>query len=86
MAIEAEADCVFISGPLWMRLWNAVFPAFNPRLPLGEIHQIHGKGVGQREVFMTLNQEIQASRLIAGLTWGATVPGPVGRPTSMRRT
>ena len=24
----------------------------------------------QREVFMTLNQEIQASRLIAGLTWG----------------
>ena len=70
VAIEAEADCVFTSGPPWMRAMEHRFSVLLMQLPLGEIHQIHGKGVGQREVFMTLNQEIQASRLIAGLTWG----------------
>lgn len=42
---------------------------YNPSLPLGEIHQIHGKPPYEREVFMTLNPETEASRLIAGLTW-----------------
>lgn len=71
MAIEAEADCVFYIGASVDEGYGTpFFRAFNLHLPLGEIHQIHGKGVGQREVFMTLNQEIQASRLIAGLTWG----------------
>ena len=71
MAIEAQAACVFYIGASVDEGYGTpFFRAFNPRLPLGEIHQIHGKGVGQREVFMTLNQEIQASRLIAGLTWG----------------
>ena len=40
-------------------------------LPIGPVHQIHGEGSGQREVFFTLNEEIPASRLICGLTWGA---------------
>ena len=71
VAIEAEADCVFYIGASVDEGYGTpFFRAFNLHLPLGEIHQIHGKGVGQREVFMTLNQEIQASRLIAGLTWG----------------
>lgn len=71
MAIEAQAACVFYIGASVDEGYGTpFFRAFNLQLPLGEIHQIHGKGVGQREVFMTLNQEIQASRLIAGLTWG----------------
>ncbi len=37
-------------------------------LPLGEIHQIHGKPPYQREVFMTINQETPGSRLICGIT------------------
>lgn len=38
-------------------------------LPLGEIHQIHGCGAGEREVFMTINPETASSRLLAGVTW-----------------
>lgn len=60
----------FTSGPPWMRAMEHRFSVLLICICLWEIHQIHGKGVGQREVFMTLNQEIQASRLIAGLTWG----------------
>lgn len=39
-------------------------------LPLGALHQIHGKAPYEREVFMTLDQDTPASRLITGLTWG----------------
>ncbi|MBD3314851.1 MAG: myo-inositol catabolism protein [Chitinivibrionales bacterium] len=39
-------------------------------LPIGEIHQIHGTPPFEREVFMTVNPEICASRLIAGITRG----------------
>lgn len=45
---------------------------FEPEMPLGEIHQIHGEPPFEREVFMTLNQEVPASRMINGFTWGAT--------------
>ena len=39
-------------------------------LPLGALHQVHGKPPYEREVFMTLDQGTPASRLITGLTWG----------------
>jgi len=39
-------------------------------LPLGNIHQIHGKPPYQREVFMTIAQEDTGSRLICGITEG----------------
>ena len=42
---------------------------FNKSLPLGDIHQIHGKPPYDREVFFTLPPQAPASRLIAGLTW-----------------
>jgi len=45
------------------------FRRFDAELPLGDIHQIHGQGVGEREVFMTVNPEVPASRILAGLTW-----------------
>lgn len=43
---------------------------FDLNLPLGEIHQIHGKPPYQREVFMTIDHGTPGSRLICGLTWG----------------
>ena len=39
-------------------------------MPIGEIHQIHGSGVSQREVFMTIDPGTASSRLLVGLTWG----------------
>ncbi len=40
-------------------------------LPVGDIHQIHGEGSGQREVMFTLAPQDKASRLICGITWSA---------------
>ncbi len=40
-------------------------------LPIGDIHQIHGEGSGQREVMFTLAPQDKASRLICGVTWSA---------------
>lgn len=49
---------------------EVLFRRFDPTLPIGDIHQIHGTGSGQREVFFTLNEQNPASRLICGITWG----------------
>jgi 5-deoxy-glucuronate isomerase len=39
-------------------------------LPIGDVHQIHGEPPYRREVFMTVNPETPASRMINGITWG----------------
>ena len=49
---------------------HAFFRSFDLSQPVGDIHQIHGEGIGQREVMMTLPDKDEASRLICGLTWG----------------
>ena len=68
--IEAKEDCCFYLGAAVDEGYGKpFFRTFDKNLPLGEIHQIHGKGVGSREVFMTVNPEVPASRLLAGLTW-----------------
>ena len=43
---------------------------FDLSLPIGNVHQLHGKPPYEREVFMTLDHGTPASRLIAGFTWG----------------
>ena len=69
--LEALEDCVFYIGAAVCEGYGRPFVRrFDKDLPLGEIHQIHGHGVGQREVFFTLNPQDAASRLICGLTWG----------------
>lgn len=69
--LEAVEDSVFYIGAAADEGYGKpFFRKFDLSLPLGEIHQIHGHGVGQREVFFTLNPEIPASRLLCGLTWG----------------
>lgn len=71
IAITATADCFFYIGGAVCEGYGAPFcRKFDPTLPLGNIHQIHGHGVGEREVFFTLNPEVPASRLLCGLTWG----------------
>ena len=49
---------------------HAFFRSFDLSQPVGDIHQIHGEGIGQREVMMPLSDKDEASRLICGLTWG----------------
>lgn len=70
--IKALEDCSFyIGGAVCEGFGKPFFRRFDKELPLGEIHQIHGQGAGQREVFFTLNPEMESSRLLCGLTWGA---------------
>lgn len=69
--ITAHFDSVFYIGAAADEGYGTpFFRAYDCALPLGDIRQIHGTGVGEREVFMTVNQETAASRLICGITWG----------------
>lgn len=71
VTITAREDCIFyIAAAKCEGFGKTFFRSFDPEVPLGDIHQIHGCGVGQREVMMTLSDKDQASRLICGLTWG----------------
>lgn len=71
ITITAVEDCIFyIAGAKYEGFGEAFFRAFDISQPVGDIHQIHGTGVGQREVMMTLSDKDNASRLICGLTWG----------------
>ena len=70
--ITADEDCVFYIGAApYDGIGAACFRAFDPDLPIGDIHQIHGEGMGRREVMFTLDPATPASRLICGLTWSA---------------
>lgn len=68
--ITAEEDCFFyIAGAVCEEYGEPMFRKFDITLPIGDIHQIHGSGVGQREVMFTLAPQDKASRLLCGLTW-----------------
>jgi len=69
--IEAKEDCAFFIGAAVDEGYGKpFFRKCDLTLPIGEIHQIHGSGVGRREVFMTINPEVESSRLLCGITWG----------------
>lgn len=71
VTITALQDCIFyIAGAVCEGHGKPFFRAFDLSQPVGDIHQIHGTGVGRREVMMTLSDQDEASRLICGLTWG----------------
>lgn len=71
IVVTAKEDCVFYIGAAIDEGYGTpYFRKFDLTLPEGDIHQIHGSGVSRREVFMTVNPEAKASRLLAGLTWG----------------
>ena len=70
VTIKANEDSIFyIAGAKDEGYGKPFIRHFDPDLPIGEIHQIHGEGIGQREVMMTLSDKDEASRLICGLTW-----------------
>ena len=69
--IKALVDSVFyIGGAPYENTGEVFFRKFRADLPIGDIHQFHGSGVGLREVIFTLDPKTPASRLICGLTWG----------------
>lgn len=72
VVIEASREAIlFVGGGPYEGVGEFFVRRFDDEMPLGPIHQIHGEPPYEREVFMTLNQETPASRMINGLTWGA---------------
>lgn len=71
ICITALEDCIFyIAAAKYEGVGQPLFRAFDLSQPIGDIHQIHGSGVGRREVMFTLAPQDPASKLICGLTWG----------------
>ena len=69
--ITAIEDCIFYIGAAICEGYGKPFiRKFDISQPVGQVHQIHGQGIAQREVMMTLGDFDDASRLICGLTWG----------------
>jgi 5-deoxy-glucuronate isomerase len=69
--ILAETPIImYIGGAPYDSVGDFFVRKFDLSLPLGNIHQIHGKPPYQREVFMTIAQEDKGSRLICGITEG----------------
>ncbi len=71
LQIEALEDLVmFIGGGPFEGVGHYFIRQYDLSLPIGDIHQIHGKSPYKREVFMTLAQQDAGSRLICGITEG----------------
>lgn len=69
--IIAGEDCsIYFGGSFCEGKGKFFTRKFNLTLPLGDIHQIHGVPPYKREVFMTIAQEDEGSRLICGITLG----------------
>lgn len=69
ITIKALEDSIFyIAAAKCEGIGKPSFRKFDISLPIGDIHQIHGKGVGEREVMFTLDPNTPASHLICGVT------------------
>lgn len=70
LEIQAAEDLVvYIAGALGEDNGQESVRLFDGSLPIGDIHQIHGTGTGEREVMFTCEPALPATRLICGLTW-----------------
>lgn len=71
LEIEAREDTsVFIGGSFYEGKGSFFTRKYDLTMPLGDIHQIHGEPPYKREVFMTIAQQDEGSRLICGITVG----------------
>ena len=65
-----EDSSLFIGGSFFEGKGRFYTRKYDLSLPLGDIHQVHGKPPYQREVFMTIAEQDEGSRLICGITYG----------------
>lgn len=70
VTLEAREDLfLYIGAAVYEGIGEFLIRRCDLSLPLGDVHQIHGKPPYEREVFMTLDHNTPGSRLITGLTW-----------------
>lgn len=69
--IEALEDLIIFAGGSFYESEGEFFVRkYDLNLPVGNIHQVHGKPPYQREVFLTISPQDPGSRLICGITFG----------------
>lgn len=69
--ITALEDLViFAGGSHYEGIGDFFIRKYDLSLPVGDIHQIHGKPPYEREVFLTIAPRDKGSRLICGITFG----------------
>ena len=61
---------LYIGAAVCDGIGKPFFRRYDPLLPVGTVHQVHGEGPHRREVFFTLDEQMPASRLICGITRG----------------
>ena len=69
--VRATSDLVlYLGGGPYEGEGRFFVRRFDLGLPIGAVHQVHGAPPYRRTVFMTLDQDTPASRLITGITLG----------------
>ena len=68
--LALKESSLFIGGSLYEGKGRFYTRKYDLSLPLGDIHQVHGTPPYQREVFMTIAEQDEGSRLICGITHG----------------
>lgn len=60
---------IYLGGAVYEGVGEFYTLPFDPAMPLGDIHQIHAEPPMRREVIITLNPAVPASRLLTGISW-----------------
>lgn len=68
--VAREPSVLYIGGAPCEGIGAFFTRRYDPNMPFGKIRQLQGTPPFRREVFMTVDQEVAASRLISGFTWG----------------
>jgi 5-deoxy-glucuronate isomerase len=71
LKITAEEDaCLYIGGGPYEGIGEFFVREFDSDRPIGNIHQVHGEPPYERDVHIALDENIPASRIISGFTFG----------------
>ncbi|MGC9343517.1 MAG: 5-deoxy-glucuronate isomerase [Bacteroidales bacterium] len=71
LRIKALEDInMFIGGTPYEGKGEFFVRKYDLSMPIGNIRQVHGESPFRRDVFMLVNQEVPASRMITGITTG----------------
>lgn len=70
VTIKATEDIfMYVGGAVYEGYGEVFVHHFDAELPVGNVRQVHGEKPYRRDVYMTLGPDVNASRLICGLTW-----------------
>jgi 5-deoxy-glucuronate isomerase len=67
--VALERAALYLGGAPYEGIGDFYVRRYDPALPIGPIHQVHGDPPMRREVFMTCDPGTPASRIMSGISW-----------------